>query len=86
MGWREYIRGIYHVMNDDYAQRNWFNHTELLREWAEELLTGKRLSEDGILDPAIVGAAWRGLLADQPAADARIWSVLMFQAWRERWR
>jgi asparagine synthase (glutamine-hydrolysing) len=57
-----------------------------LREWAEELLTEKRLSEDGVLDPAAVGTAWKGLLGDEPAADARIWSMLMFQAWRERWR
>ncbi len=30
MGWREYIRGVYHVMDDEYAQKNWFNHTEPL--------------------------------------------------------
>lgn len=57
-----------------------------LREWAEELLAEKRLAEDGILDPACVGTAWKGLLRNEPAADARIWSVLMFQAWRQRWR
>jgi asparagine synthase (glutamine-hydrolysing) len=57
-----------------------------LREWAEELLTEKCLSEDGVLDPAAVGAAWKRLLAGSPASDARIWTVLMFQAWRERWR
>ena len=33
MGWREYIRGIYHVMDDDYAQSNWFDHTEPLPEF-----------------------------------------------------
>ncbi len=57
-----------------------------LRDWAEELLTEKRLSEDGVLDPAAVGGAWGKLLRNEPAADARIWSVLMFQAWQERWR
>ncbi|MAF96907.1 MAG: asparagine synthase (glutamine-hydrolyzing) [Rhodospirillaceae bacterium] len=57
-----------------------------LREWAEELLAEKRLAEDGILDPACVGTAWKGLLAGNPASDARIWTVLMFQAWRQRWR
>ena len=56
-----------------------------LREWAEELLSEKRLAEDGILDPAAVGTAWKGLLAGRPASDARIWTVLMFQAWRQRW-
>ena len=33
LGWREYIRGVYHVMSDDYAQRNWFNHTDPLPEF-----------------------------------------------------
>ncbi len=33
LGWREYIRGIYHCMDDDYQQRNWFNHTEPLPEF-----------------------------------------------------
>ena len=33
LGWREYIHGIYHCMDDDYQQRNWFNHTEPLPEF-----------------------------------------------------
>ncbi len=33
LGWREYIRGIYYCMDDDYQQRNWFNHTEPLPEF-----------------------------------------------------
>jgi len=56
-----------------------------LRDWAEDLLAEKRLAGDGILDPAPVAEAWTRLLAGQPGADARVWSVLMFQAWRERW-
>ncbi len=30
MGWREYMRGIYVSMEDDYPTRNWFNHTQPL--------------------------------------------------------
>ncbi len=56
-----------------------------LRDWAEDLLSEQRLSEDGFLDSARVRAAWEGLLRNEPAAAARIWSVLMFQAWREKW-
>ena len=56
-----------------------------LRDWAEELLAPKRLGEDGIIDPAPVGVAWKRLMAGAPGADARIWAVLMFQAWRRRW-
>lgn len=30
LGWREYLHGVYHFTNEDYAQNNWFNHTEPL--------------------------------------------------------
>ena len=33
LGWREYIHGVYHLVDDDYAQRNWFNHAEPLPEF-----------------------------------------------------
>ena len=56
-----------------------------LRGWAEDLLSETRLAEDGMLNPAAVGTAWKGLLKGNSATDARIWSVLMFQAWRSRW-
>ncbi|NET49950.1 MAG: cryptochrome/photolyase family protein [Merismopedia sp. SIO2A8] len=26
LGWREYMRGLYNFMDEDYSQRNWFNH------------------------------------------------------------
>jgi len=57
-----------------------------LRDWAEELLSEKNLSEDGMLNPALVRSTWKRLLAGDTAADARIWTVLVYQAWRERWR
>ena len=56
-----------------------------LRGWAEDLLSETRLAEDGMLNSAAVGTAWKGLLKGNSATDARIWSVLMFQAWRARW-
>lgn len=33
LGWREYMYGIYHFMDTDYSQRNWFNHTQPLPEF-----------------------------------------------------
>ena len=30
LGWREYMYGIYQLMEDDYAQKNWFDHQEHL--------------------------------------------------------
>lgn len=30
LGWREYMHGLYHHVDDDYPQRNFFNHTQPL--------------------------------------------------------
>ncbi|PSO90564.1 MAG: cryptochrome/photolyase family protein [Cyanobacteria bacterium SW_10_48_33] len=30
LGWREYMHGIYHYMDADYPEKNWFNHTQPL--------------------------------------------------------
>ncbi|KKD36925.1 MAG: cryptochrome/photolyase family protein [Limnoraphis robusta] len=33
LGWREYMHGIYRVMDADYSEHNWFNHTQPLPEF-----------------------------------------------------
>lgn len=33
LGWREYMFGLYHYVEADYAQRNWFQHTRPLPEF-----------------------------------------------------
>ena len=33
LGWREYMRGIYRVVDADYFQHNWFGHTQPLPEF-----------------------------------------------------
>ncbi|MDY7021327.1 MAG: cryptochrome/photolyase family protein [Cyanobacteriota bacterium] len=33
LGWREYMRGIYQLMEDDYSQQNWFDHTQPLPDF-----------------------------------------------------
>ncbi|WP_107666967.1 cryptochrome/photolyase family protein [Cyanothece sp. BG0011] len=33
LGWREYMYGIYQLMDDDYRDKNWFNHQETLPEF-----------------------------------------------------
>ncbi len=54
-----------------------------LKPWAEELLSEKRLGQDGLLDPAPIIARWREHLAGKCNWHAPLWTVLMFQAWRE---
>jgi asparagine synthase (glutamine-hydrolysing) len=56
-----------------------------LRAWAEELLSPERLARDGLLDPAPVRRAWSTLLNGRGEGALAMWSVLMLQAWRERW-
>ncbi len=33
LGWREYMNGLYNYLKEDYAQSNWFAHTESLPEF-----------------------------------------------------
>lgn len=53
-----------------------------LRDWAEDLLSDKRLAEDGILNPAPIRRMWADHLSGNQNWQYPIWVVLMFQAWR----
>jgi asparagine synthase (glutamine-hydrolysing) len=53
-----------------------------LRPWALDLLDPEVIARQGILDGEMVAAAWRGLEAGDSGLGARVWSVLMFQAWQ----
>lgn len=53
-----------------------------LRDWAEALLSPQALGADGLLDPAPIRARWQRHLAGREDATQALWSVLMFQAWR----
>jgi asparagine synthase (glutamine-hydrolysing) len=54
-----------------------------LRPWAEHLLEPSRLREQGFLDVARVRATWEEHVAGVRDWTARLWTVLMFQAWLE---
>jgi asparagine synthase (glutamine-hydrolysing) len=54
-----------------------------LRAWAEELLSEKRLAEDGLLNPGPIRARWWEHLEGTRNWHASLWTVLMFQAWRQ---
>jgi asparagine synthase (glutamine-hydrolysing) len=57
-----------------------------LRDWAEALLSAKRLSDEGFLDPTPVQRAWSAHILGTANHADRLWCVLMFQAWLEAQR
>jgi len=56
-----------------------------LRDWAEELLSPERLAKDGFFDPEIIRQTWAEHPSGRRDWSARIWTILMFQAWHAQW-
>jgi asparagine synthase (glutamine-hydrolysing) len=54
-----------------------------LRDWAEGLLSVKSLAEDGFFQVGAVREKWVQHLAGRGEWQQYLWTVLMFQAWRE---
>jgi asparagine synthase (glutamine-hydrolysing) len=57
---------------------------EPLRDWAEALFHPNRL-EEGLLDPVPIRRMWAEHLGGSRNWSGLLWSVAMYQAWRERW-
>lgn len=55
-----------------------------LRDWAEALLDERRLHQEGIFNPGPIRWRWQEHLARHRDWQFRLWTVLQFQAWRER--
>ncbi len=56
-----------------------------LRAWAEDLLAPQRLRRQGLFAPAAVGQILDEHLRGRRNHQHRLWALLMFQAWQERW-
>jgi asparagine synthase (glutamine-hydrolysing) len=57
-----------------------------LREWAEELLDGARIRQDGFLDDVRVRACWHEHLSGRSDRAGELWAILMVQAWLDAMR
>ncbi len=56
-----------------------------LKGWASSLLDEKSLREQGVFDPAVIRSAWEAHLKGEGNHATQLWSVLMFQAWQDKW-
>jgi asparagine synthase (glutamine-hydrolysing) len=54
-----------------------------LREWAEELLSEKRLREEGFFNPGPIRKMWQEHISGKKRWHYHLWDILMFQAWLE---
>ena len=54
-----------------------------LRDWSENLLSEKRLSQEGYFDTKIVRNKWLEHLSCKRNWQHKLWNILMFQAWTE---
>jgi asparagine synthase (glutamine-hydrolysing) len=61
---------------------NWLRNE--FKDWAEELLSKKSLSDSAYLDTSLVREKWKIHLAGQQNNQSYLWSVLMFEAWRKK--
>ena len=56
-----------------------------LRDWAESLLAEERLRSDGFFQARPIRKMWHEHLTNKRNHHHRLWSVLMFNAWLDRW-
>ena len=54
-----------------------------LREWAENLLNEKKLSDQGYFNPKLIRDKWEDYISNKNKLLYDLWNVLMFQAWRD---
>jgi asparagine synthase (glutamine-hydrolysing) len=63
--------------------KNWLR--EDFRGLVEHHLDSARLRAQGLFEPAVVERLWREHLANRANHSHILWSLLVFQQWRERW-
>ncbi len=57
-----------------------------LRTWAEDRLGEEALRRSSFFDARAVRRCWREHLGGGRDRSSRLWAVLMFQEWKDRWR
>ena len=62
---------------------NWLRTS--LKDWAEELLSEEALKKHDQFNTEIVRKIWAQHISGKYDHTTKLWSLLMFQAWYERW-
>jgi asparagine synthase (glutamine-hydrolysing) len=57
-----------------------------LRPWAEALLDKARIQNQGLLDPEVVWSTWKEHISGKRNWQAKLWNILMLQAWWDETR
>lgn len=57
-----------------------------LKEWAEDLLLAPSPTRDELLNAREIRRAWQGFLRGRSELALGLWSLVMFEAWRRRWK
>lgn len=63
--------------------KHWLRHE--FRGLVERYLDPKRLAAEGLFQPAVVGRLWAEHLAGGANHSHLLWSLLIFEQWRDRW-
>lgn len=56
-----------------------------LRDWAESLLSEQRLRDEGYFEVEAVRHAWSRFQSRREDLHYQLWTLLMFQSWRDAW-
>jgi len=64
--------------------KNWLK--DEFRGLVERYLAPERLSQEGLFEPAVVARMWQEHLANRANHSHLLWSLLVFEQWRDRWR
>ncbi|WP_285906133.1 asparagine synthase (glutamine-hydrolyzing) [Pseudodesulfovibrio pelocollis] len=57
-----------------------------LKGWASDLLAPDRLRRQGLFDADAVARQWADHQSGRRENQSRLWALLMFQAWSDRWQ
>ena len=54
-----------------------------LKDWAENLLDEKKISQEGYINPKLITYKWKEHLSGKKNWQYDLWNILMFQAWKD---